>query len=158
MGKSIDIPPTLIRQTGETAGSQIAQASQPGPVPTAGAGSVIDGAAATVAGAVIKNVAASSAELAPQSAEIVAKSEAAAAQFQARDAANAAKIKESSAGMREHPPAGGGAGVAQAASVTGGGDDWFEGDDVIQPLPSGPAGAGSGPGVVPGSGVPDELI
>jgi len=156
MGRSIDIPPTTIRQTGEAVAAQIAQASRPGPVPTAGAGSAIDGAAATVAGAVIKNVAAASAELAPQSAEIAAKSEAAATQFQAKDAQNAAKIKESAAGVQERPPASGGGGV-RAASLAGGGEDWFEGDDNIDRSPA-PIGTGSGPGVIAGSGVPAELM
>jgi len=46
---------------------------------------------------------------------------------------------------------------AELVSYSGGGDDWFYGDDVFsRSCPDSP-GAGPGPGVI-GGGVPDELI
>jgi hypothetical protein len=124
-----------ITETAQSVAASLAQAAQPGPVPVATGASPIDGAAATVASAVVANVAASAADLAPRSAEGLAKSQAALAEMKAQDNANAAAITMV---------------PAELVSYSGG-------EDGIDRLP-GPAGAGPEPSVIPGTGVPEELI
>jgi hypothetical protein len=143
----IRLDEAAITDTAQSVATSIAQAAQPGPAPTATGASPIDAAAAGVAGAVATNVAASSAELAPRSAEGLAKSQAALAEMKATDNTNAADLKTVPEGMR-------GAGVQ---AVSAGGDDWFYGDDNIDRAVD-PGGAGPGPSVIPGNGVPPELV
>ncbi len=88
----IRLQEAAITDTAQSIASSLAQAAQPGPVPTATGTSPIDGAAASVAGAVVAHVAASAADLAPRSAEGLAKSQAALAELNAQDNANAAAI------------------------------------------------------------------
>jgi len=88
----IRLQEAAITDTAQSIASSLAQAAQPGPVPTATGASPIDSAAASVAGAVVAHVAASAADLAPRSAEGLAKSQAALAAMNAQDNANAAAI------------------------------------------------------------------
>ena len=88
----IRLQEAAITETAQSIASSLAQAAQPGPVPTATGASPIDGAVASVAGAVVAHVAASAADLAPRSAEGLAKSQAALAEMNAQDDANAAAI------------------------------------------------------------------
>lgn len=88
----IRLQEAAITETALSIASSLAQAAQPGPVPTATGASPIDGAAASVAGAVVAHVAASAADLAPRSGEGLAKSQAALAEMNAQDNANAAAI------------------------------------------------------------------
>jgi hypothetical protein len=150
----IRLDEAAITETAQSVATSIAQAAQPGPVPTATTGSPIDAAAAGVAGAVATNVAASSAELAPRSAEGLAKSQAALAEMKATDNTNAADLKTVPEGMHGTEASRGGAGVQ---AVSAGGDDWFYGDDNIDRAVE-PGGAGPGPSVIPGNGVPPELV
>jgi hypothetical protein len=155
MAKPIEIPTAKVTAAGESVAAQIAMSARPAPVPPATGGSPIDGAAAAVAGAIIAKVAASSADLAPESAEFLAKTETAVAELNAKDGENASKIKAVPEGMHEQAGAGG-AGAVQPASS--GLDDWENFSEGSFELPGGPAGAGPGPSVIPGTGVPDELI
>jgi hypothetical protein len=138
----IRLQDAAITETAQSVAASLAQAAQPGPVPVATGASPIDGAAATVASAVVAHVVASAADLAPRSAEGLAKSQAALAEMKAQDNANAAAITMV---------------PAELVSYSGGEDDWFYGEDGIDRLP-GPAGAGPGLSVIPGTGVPEELI
>jgi len=138
----IRLQEAAITDTAQSVAASLSQAAQPGPVPVATGASPIDDAAATVASAVVAHVAASAADLAPRSAEGLAKSQAALAEMQAQDNANASAITTV---------------PAELVSYSGGEDHWFYGEDGIDRLP-GPAGAGPGPSVIPGTGVPEELI
>jgi hypothetical protein len=153
---NIKIQEGSVTETAQTVATSIAQAAKPGPVPTATGTSPIDGAAASVASAVVGHVASSSAQLAPRSAEGLAKSEAALSQMRTQDDTSAADIKVVPTGMQAHPQTGGTGGVQPL-----GGDPWEEWEnfrDGSEPLPIGPPGAGPGPSVIPGTGVPDESI
>ena len=150
----IRLDEAAITETSQSVATSLAQAAQPGPVPTATGASPIDAAAAGVAGAVATNVTASSAELAPRSAEGLVKSQAALAQMKATDNTNAADLKTVPETMRGTEASRGAAGVQ---AVSAGGDDWFYGDDNIDRAVD-PGGAGPGPSVIPGSGVPESLI
>ena len=88
----ISLEEAAITDTAQSVAASLAQAAQPGPVPTATGASPIDAAAAGVAGAVVAHVAASAADLAPRSAEGLAKSRAALAEMKAQDNANASAI------------------------------------------------------------------
>lgn len=88
----ISLEEAAITDTAQSVAASLAQAAQPGPVPTATGASPIDAAAASVAGAVVAHVAASAADLAPRSAEGLAKSQAALAEMKAQDNANASAI------------------------------------------------------------------
>jgi hypothetical protein len=103
MADRIDVPPGRIEAAAQTVASNLAQAARVGPVPRAGTGSVVDGAAAAVSGAVIKNVAASSADLAPKSAEVLAFTRAALTGAQTKDGQNAGRIKSVPEGMEDQP-------------------------------------------------------
>jgi hypothetical protein len=151
----IRLEEAAITDTAQSIASSLAQAAQPGPVPTATGASPIDGAAASVAGAVVAHVAASAADLTPRSAEGLAKSQAALAEMEAQDSTNASEIQAVPDDLEGR----------QAASRPGvqpvAGDpweDWQNFRDGSEPLPPGPTGAGPGPSVIPGTGVPDELI
>jgi hypothetical protein len=151
----IRLQAAAITETAQSIASSLAQAAQPGPVPTATGASPIDGAAATVAGAVVAHVAASAAELAPRSAEGLAKSQAALAEMQAQDSTNASAIQAVPADL-EGRQAGDAARVQPVAGDPW--EDWENFRDGSEPLPTGPAGAGPGPSVIPGSAIPDKLI
>lgn len=156
MAKAVSLHASAIAETAQSVATSIAQAAKPGPAPVAAPGSPIDTAAAGVAGTVVKNVASSSAALAPRSAAGLAKSQAALTQLIAKDAEGASRIKTVPQGLQE-PARGSGAGM-QSAGYRGD-DDWFYGDeDEIRPVPLDPPGAGPGPSVHPGSGVPSSLI
>jgi hypothetical protein len=153
---SIRLNEAAITETAQSVVTSLALAAQPGPVPTASGASPIDAAAASVAGAVATNVAASSAQLAPRSAEGLAKSQAALAQMKATDSANAADLKTVPEEMHGTEANRGAAGV-QAVS----GDPWEDCEDFrdgSEPLPLGPQGAAPGPKVIPGTGIPPELV
>jgi hypothetical protein len=145
-----------ITDTAQTVAASLAQAAQPGPVPTATGASPIDAAAASVAGAVATNVAVSSTELAPRSAEGLAKSQAALADMKGTNSANAADLKTVPEGMRGTEATRVGGGVQAMAGDPW--EDWENFRDGSEPLPAGPPGAGPGPSVVPGNGVPPELV
>jgi hypothetical protein len=145
-----------ITETAQSVASSLAQAAKPGPVPTAMGTSPIDGAAASVAEAVGMHVAASAADIAPRSAEGLAKSEAALAQLQARDDANASDIKAVPADLQAGSEARGEAGVQPVAGDPW--EDWENFRDGSEPEPVGPGGAGPGPSVIPGTGVPAQLV
>jgi hypothetical protein len=150
----ISLQEAAITDTAQSVAASLAQAAQPGPVPAAAGTSPIDGAAATVAGAVVANVAASAADLAPRSAEGLAKSQAALTELKAQDDTNASQIQAVPAAMQ--PSASGSAGVQPVA-----GDPWEDREnfrDGSEPLPAGLPGAGPGPSVIPGSGVPAQLV
>jgi len=145
-----------ITATAQSVATSLAQAAQPGPVPSATGVSPIDAAAASVAAAVATNVAASSAELAPKSAEGLAKSQAALAQMKATDRSSSADLKTVPETMRGTEATRGAAGVQALA-----GDPWEDWDDFrdgSEPLPLGPQGAAPGPSVIPGDGVPASLV
>lgn len=144
-----------ITETSQSVAASLAQAAQPGPVPVATGASPIDAAAASVAGAVATNVAASSAQLAPRSAEGLAKSQAALAQMKATDNTNAADLKTVPESMHGTEANRGAAGVRAVSAA--GDDDWFYGDDNLDRAVD-PGGAGPGPSVIPGSGIPPSLI
>jgi hypothetical protein len=160
MADKIDLNPPGVTQAAQSIAASLSRAAQPGPVPVATGASPIDGAAAGVAGAVATRVAASAADIAPRSADGLAKTQAAMTGAQAQDEKNAARIKEVPAEMVQgNRPPGSSAPAAQSVSSTPGQwDPWDDDDDVIQPLPSGPAGAGPGPSVIPGTGVPGTLM
>jgi hypothetical protein len=145
-----------ITETAQSVASSLAQAAKPGPVATAMGTSPIDGAAATVAEAVAMHVAASAADIAPRSAEGLAKSEAALAELQAQDATNAAEIKAVPADLQAGSEARGEAGVQPVAGDPW--EDWENFRDGSEPEPVGPGGAGPGPSVIPGTGVPAQLV
>ena len=151
----ISLDAESITQTARSVASSLAQAAKPGPVPTAMGTSPIDGAAASVANAVAMHVAASAADIAPRSAEGLAKSQAALAQLQAQDTTNASEIKAVPADLQADSEARR-AGVRPVAGDPW--EDWEDFRDGSEPLPPGPPGAGPGPSVIPGSGVPEELI
>jgi hypothetical protein len=150
----ISLQEAAITDTAQSVAASLAQAAQPGPVPAATGASPIDGAAATVVGAVVTNVAASAADLAPRSAEGLAKSQAALTELKAQDDTNASQIQAVPADMQ--PSAGGSAGVKPVAGDPW--EDWENFRDGSEPLPAGPPGAGPGPSVIPGSGVPAQLV
>lgn len=144
-------------QVARQVGASLARAAQPGPVPTAGAGSPVDGAAAGVAAAVSTNVAAASADLAPKSAQIEATAQAAVAAMKAKDAENASRIQAVPADLQEHTSDAGGRGVATMSSAGWEDDDWENfSEGSFEPKPVGPSGAGPGPNV--GPGIPPSLI
>jgi hypothetical protein len=101
-------------------------------------------------------VAASAADIAPRSAEGLAKSEAALAELQTQDATNASQIQAVPADLQGRSEARGGAGVQPVAGDPW--EDWENFRDGSEPLPAGPSGAGPGPSVIPGSGVPAQLV
>ena len=104
---NIKIQEESVTEAAQTVASSIAQAAQPGPVPTATGASPIDGAAAGVASTVAGHVASSSAQLAPRGAEGLAKSEAALAQMETQDDTSAADIQAVPTGMLANPRVGG---------------------------------------------------
>jgi hypothetical protein len=150
----ISLQEAAITDTAQSVAASLAQAAQPGPVPAATGASPIDGAAATVAGAVVANVAASAADLAPRSAEGLAKSQAALTELKAQDDNNASQIQAVPTDMQ--PSTGGIAGVQPVAGDPW--EDWENFRDGSEPQPAGPPGAGPGPSVIPGSGVPGQLV
>lgn len=152
----IRLDEAAITDTAQTVATSIAQAAQPGPVPTATGASPIDAAAAGVAGQVATNIAASSAELAPRSAEGLAKSQAALAEMKATDNSGAADLKTVPESMRGTEASRGGGGVQAVAGDPW--EDWENFRDGSEPLPAGPPGAGPGPSVIPGTGVPAQLV
>ncbi|HXL61388.1 MAG TPA: hypothetical protein VN959_12085 [Mycobacterium sp.] len=152
----ISLQEAAITDTAQSVAASLAQAAKPGPVPMATGASPIDGAAATVAGAVAAHVATSAADLAPRSAEGLAKSQAALAELKAQDDTNASQIQAVPADMQARSAAHGNAGVQPVAGDPW--EDWENSRDGSEPLPVGPPGAGPGPSVIPGNGVPDELI
>jgi hypothetical protein len=160
MADKIDLHPPGVTQAAQSVAASLTRAAQPEPVPVATGASPIDGAAASVAGGVAAKVAASAAAIAPRSADGLAKTQAAMTGAQAQDEKNAARIQEVPADMVQgnRPPGSGAPAVQPVSSTPGQWDPWDDDDDVIQPLPSGPAGAGPGPGVIPGTGVPPGLI
>jgi hypothetical protein len=145
-----------ITETAQSVASSLAQAAKPGPVPTAMGTSPIDGAAAGIADAVAMHVAASASDIAPRSAEGLAKSEAALAELQTQDATNASQIQAVPAYLHAGSETRGGAGVQPVAGDPW--EDWENFRDGSEPLPAGPPGAGPGPSVIPGSGVPAQLV
>jgi hypothetical protein len=151
----ISLDAESITETAQSVASSLAQAAKPGPVPTAMGTSPIDGAAASVAEAVGMHVAASAADIAPRSAEGLAKSEAALAELQAQDATNASEIKAVPADLQAGSAARG-AGVQPVAGDPW--EDWENFRDGSEPEPVGPGGAGPGPSVIPGTGVPAQLV
>jgi hypothetical protein len=144
-----------ITETSQSVASSLAEAAKPGPVPAAMGTSPIDGAAASVAEAVAMHVAASAAGIAPRSAEGLAKSEAALAELQTQDATNASEIQAVPADLQAGSDARG-AGVQPIAGDPW--EDWENFRDGSEPLPAGPPGAGPGSSVIPGSGVPAQLV
>jgi hypothetical protein len=153
----VSLEEASITETAHSVAAALARAAQPGPVPTATGASPIDGAAASVAAAVGAHVAASAAELAPRSAEGLAKSEAALAELKAQDATNASEIKAVPADLQATSETrGGSAGVQPVAGDPW--EDWENFRDGSEPEPLGPPGAGPGQSVIPGSGVPAQLV
>jgi hypothetical protein len=151
----IRVDETSITETAQSVASSLADAAMPGPLPTATGASPIDGAAASVAGAIATHVAASAADIAPRSAEGLAKSQAALAEIKAQDDTNASQIRAVPADL-EGRQAGEGAAVQPVAGDPW--EDWENFRDGSEPEPVQPGGAGPGPSVIPGTGVPAELV
>jgi hypothetical protein len=161
MADKIDLNPPGVTQAAQSIAASLTRAAQPGPLPVATGASPIDGAAASVAGGVAAKVAASAADIARRSADGLANTQAAMTEAQAQDEKNAAGIKEVPADMVQgnRPPGGGGSAAQAVMAGRGQWDPWDDDDEEPLPvLPTGPAGAGPGPGVIPGTGVPPELI
>jgi hypothetical protein len=88
----VEINPGEVEQTAQGVAGTLAQAAQPGPVPTATGASPIDGAALAAAGTVIAYVSAASADLAPRAAEVTSAADSALAGLQTADGENATEL------------------------------------------------------------------
>lgn len=155
--KNIEVLPSDVTSTAHTMAGEVAQCVQPGPVPaSAGAGSLIDAAAAGLAAAVAKSVAEASAVLAPEPVEGVTKAETATTELRTQDGESAADIRSVSQSMAPMPPPGasGGGGGAPSVRMASSDPGWhWEYDDNglmirvddIEPVdPGGAAGGGFG--------------
>jgi hypothetical protein len=118
----VKINPAEVEQTAQGVAGTLAQAAQPGPVPSATGTSPIDGAALAASGTVISLVAAASADLAPRGGEVLGAADTAVAGLQAADTKNSAALQDvGQRAVAEEAPARAGAaaapaGVAQSAS------------------------------------------
>src|ERR1700758_5795963 len=92
-GESVKVNPGEVQQTAQGVAGTLAQAAQPGQVPTATGTSPIDGAALAAAGTVISFVAGASADLAPRGAEVLGAADSALAGLRAADSNNAAELQ-----------------------------------------------------------------
>ena len=124
--ESVKVNPGEIEQTAQGVAGALAQAAQPGPVPTATGTSPIDVAALAASGTVISFVAGASADLAPRGGEVLGAADSALAGLQAADSNNATELQgvgEQTVTEEVRPPAAAvPAGLAQTTSpvVTGG--------------------------------------
>jgi hypothetical protein len=91
-GEPVKINPGEVEQTAQGVAGALAQAAEPGPVPTATGASPIDGAALAAAGTVIAYVSAASADLAPRGAEVTSAADSALAGLQTADTKNATTL------------------------------------------------------------------
>src|SRR6201993_2698360 len=104
-GESVKVNPGEVQQTAQGVAGTLAQAAQPGPVPTATGTSPIDGAALAASGTVISFVASASADLAPRGAEVIGAADTAVAGFQAADTQNTTELKGvGQQAVAEEPP------------------------------------------------------
>lgn len=92
-GESVKVNPGEVEQTAQGVAGTLAQAAQPGPVPTATGTSPIDGAALAASGTVISFVAGASADLAPRGAEVLGAADSALAGLQAADSNNTTELE-----------------------------------------------------------------
>jgi hypothetical protein len=153
----VKINPAEVEHTAQGVAGTLAQAAQPGPVPTATGTSPIDGAALAASATVISFVASASADLTPRGAEVVGAADTALAGFQAADTENTTELEGvGQQALAQAPPVRPGAaaapaGIAQSASQVASG-----GLGEIQQAVSGVASAISAPasslsGISPGS-------
>src|ERR1700758_4931168 len=91
-GEPVEVNPGEVEQTAQGVAGALAQAAQPGPVPTATGTSPIDGAALAAAGTVIAYVSAASMALAPRGAEVAKVADSALAGLQTADSKNATEL------------------------------------------------------------------
>jgi hypothetical protein len=119
-GESVKVNPGEVEQTAQAVAGALAQAAQPGPVPTATGTSPIDGAALAASGTVISFVAGASADLAPRGAEVLGAADSALAGLGAADSDNATELQgvgEQAVTGEVRPPAGAvPAGLAQSTT------------------------------------------
>jgi hypothetical protein len=119
-GEPVKIDPGEVEQTAQGVAGALAQAAQPGPVPTATGASPIDGAALAAAGTVIAYVSAASADLAPRGAEVTSAADSALAGLQTADSKNATELSGvGQQAVTEQPPAQPGVATALASSGLG---------------------------------------
>jgi len=113
----VKIDPGEVEQTAQGVAGALAQAAQPGPVPTATGASPIDGAALAAAGTVIAYVSAASADLAPRGAEVTSAADSALAGLQTADSKNATELSGvGQQAVTEQPPAQPGVATASGAA------------------------------------------
>lgn len=99
-GESVKVNRGEVVQAAQGVAGTLAQAAQPGPVPTATGTSPIDGAALAASGTVISFVAGASADLAPRGAEVLGAADSALAGLQAADSKNTTELQ----GVGEQAP------------------------------------------------------
>src|ERR1700758_1655842 len=125
-GEPVEVNPGEVEQIAQGVAGALAQAAQPGQVPTATGTSPIDGAAFAASGTVISFVASASADLAPRGAEVLGAADSAVAGLQAADSKNTATFQavgEQAVTEEVRPPAAPApTGLAQATgpAATGG--------------------------------------
>jgi hypothetical protein len=154
MADKITFHTAEVNETAQTIATNLTKAAQPGPVPVAAGASPIDAAAAAVVAGVSGLVAKHAADIAPRSADGLTKTQAAMTGAVNQDEQNAEQIKAVPATMGNELAAG-----MRPAGMPGQWDPWDDDDDIVkEPVPIIPPGAGPGPSVIPGTGVPQSLI